>query len=611
MLKRALLLVFCFFALSTSVVFAQGTGTPATDANGDGDVDNKFGYKISMDEYAQYSQAIETCDTPSLECLVHYTTRFAAMEWALDIAQGKIGPLDSDGTNPDGTPIINDTGRGGVFAAVMNLTGHMYNNPPAHTATYVADVIDTTGFAQPAYAQGLGFASLDPILNLWKVFRNIAYFFFIIIFVVIGFMIMLRKRISGQAAVTAQQAIPSVIVSLILVTFSYAIAGFMVDLMYVLMFLIIGLFNGISFNMPNGTALTGENILNFSLLHLIGFLFTANVNQEAVGANMSLVSSILESARGTETFVTQVGGFAGGLTLSLVIAVAVLIGAVRLFFELLKSYAAIILYIVASPLILMFGAIPGKDVFWPWLKGIIGNLLAFPAVLLMLIIYIEFTARGASDLTVTGGSEGGFMPPFLMGNGTAGNMVGPLLGLAIILGLPDIIKEIKKAAGAGEGGIGSMLAGFAWNGLQKGWSGDKNVPMSGLINGKNLTTAAAMGVAAPVGGLAYGTISALRGKGFRQGFNRGAAAGAIAPVVLPRTAGLISGAFSTLGTQSGQAVGEYLIGDGIARLKHRVTNQKAKNLDTGMGKYEEAQNTSNASVDNTQAPDVNNTNTPY
>jgi hypothetical protein len=103
----------------------------------------------------------------------------------------------------------------------------------------------------------------------------------------------------------------------------------------------------------------------------------------------------------------------------------------------------------------------------------------------------------------------------------------------------------------------------------------------------------------------------MRGKGFKEGWNRGAAAGAIAPVVLPRTPGLIGGAFSTLTNQSGHALGEYLIGDGIARLKHRVTKQKATNLDKGMGKYEDAQNTSNANVDNTQAPDVNDTSAPY
>lgn len=458
MLKRVVLLVLCFFVLSSCVLInplaalaqnGQPTAADPVDENGDGLVDNKYGYHYTIDEYAQYQQAVQNCDTPSLECLVRYTTRFAAMEWAQDIAQGGVGAITSD------------NGRGGVFAGVMNLTGYMFTNPAAHTGTYVADVLNTAGFVQPVYAQGIGFSSLDPILNLWKVFRNVAYFFFIIIFVIIGFMIMLRKRISGQAAVTAQQAIPSVIISLILVTFSYAIAGFMIDLMYVAMFLIIGLFNGISF----GGQITGDNIINFNILQLIGFFFHSNINSQALDLNYNLVTQILESAAGTENLATYVSSVVGGLTLTIVLAVAVLIGAVRLFFELLKSYAAIILYVVAAPLLLMFGAIPGKDVFWPWLKGIIGNLVAFPAVLLMLIIYIEFTGRsgGTGNVVVSGASNGGFMPPFLLGNGTAGNLMGPLLGLAIILGLPDIIKEIKKAAGAGDGGIGSMLAGFAWN----------------------------------------------------------------------------------------------------------------------------------------------------
>ncbi len=467
MLKRVALLVFSFivlsiFATSAPIAFAQSSTTaqPAVDNNKNGTADNKYGFKYTVDEYNQYQQAVQNCDTPSLECLVRYTTRFAAMEWAQDIAQGGIGP---DAAKQS------DSGKGGVFAGVMRLTAFMYANPAAHTGTYVADVLDTAGFVQPAYAQGIGFSSLDPILNLWKVFRNVAYFFFIIIFVFIGFMIMLRKRISGQAAVTAQQAIPSIIISLILVTFSYAIAGFMIDLMYVLMFLIIGLFNGISFTSIGGTV-TGDNIINFSILQLIGFFFKSNINAQALDLNTNLITSILNSAAGTENLATYIGGVVGGLTLTLVLAVAVLIGAVRLFFELLKSYAAVILYVVAAPLLLMFGAFPGKDVFWPWLKGIIGNLIAFPAVLLMLIIYIEFTGRsgGTGNVLVSGASQGGFMPPFLMGNGTAGNLMGPLLGLAIILGLPDIIKEIKKAAGAGDGGIGSMLAGFAWNNLKAG-----------------------------------------------------------------------------------------------------------------------------------------------
>jgi hypothetical protein len=466
MLKRILLTVFSLFVLNTSIVSAQGTAptpTPGADADNNGYVDNPYSYNITTDEYASYKKATQNCETPSLECLVKYTTRFAAMEWALDIAYGQK---------------IADNGRsGGVFAGVMGLVNEMYKNPAAHTATYVADVMHTAGFAPKAYAQGLGFASLDPILNLWKVFRNVAYFFFIIIFIFLGFMIMLRKKISGQAAVTAQQAIPSVIISLILVTFSYAIAGFMIDLMYVLMFLIVGVFEGITSSIEvAGQQMTGATLVNLNFIGLFAFLFKANTDAQAIGTNINISSSIIEAAADSSNVATYLGGVIGGLTLTLIITVAVLIGSVRLFFELLKSYASIIMYVVTSPLVLMFGALPGNDVFGKWIKGIIGNLLAFPTVLLVLIIFIEFTHQGGS----AGGATAGFMPPFLIGNGSAANMIGPLLGLAIILGLPDIVKEVKKAAGAGEGGIGSMLAGFATSNLK---SGIRYSPITGRAAG--------------------------------------------------------------------------------------------------------------------------------
>ena len=50
---------------------------------------------------------------------------------------------------------------------------------------------------QPVYAQqGIGFSKLQSLLPLWRMSRNIAYIFFIIIFVFIGFAIMFRAKIS-------------------------------------------------------------------------------------------------------------------------------------------------------------------------------------------------------------------------------------------------------------------------------------------------------------------------------------------------------------------------------------------------------------------------------
>lgn len=66
--------------------------------------------------------------------------------------------------------------------------------------------------------------------SIWKVTSGIAYVLFVIVFVVVGFMIMFRKNLSSNITVTVSKALPNLIVSLIVVTFSFAIVGFVMDL---------------------------------------------------------------------------------------------------------------------------------------------------------------------------------------------------------------------------------------------------------------------------------------------------------------------------------------------------------------------------------------------
>lgn len=475
---RKLLLAGVFFLCAVQVAAAQ-TPTPTPSSSYDAQKD-PWGYKITQAEFTQYRKAVENCDTPSLECLVRNTTRFIAMEWSQDIVgSNKINNIDCTLQENKDFCAQASLQRGGVAASVFTLIGSMISSPPAHTATYVADVLNTAGVATPAYAQGIGFAALDPILGLWKVFRNVAYFFFIIGLIVMGFMIMFQQRLGGKAAITAQQAIPSVIVSLILVTFSYAIAGFAIDLMYLFMYLIVGVFKGIQ-----ASGGVGDPV-SFTIIDLFSFLFSASASWEGYGLNKDIISSLVNAAgiqnEATRNFV----GILGGMTLTLIVSIAVLIGCIRLFFELLKSYVIIVLSVVISPLVLMVGAFPGKDVFWPWLKGIIGNLMAFPTVLLLLIIYIEFTSGTVAQ---SAGSDlrGGFMPPFLFGSGYNGSgagisMIGPILGLAMILAMPEIVKEVKKKLGAGDGGFGTVLSGWALDGLKTGWKGAMGIPGANQI----------------------------------------------------------------------------------------------------------------------------------
>lgn len=328
----------------------------------------------------------------------------------------------------------------GVIGEVTNAMAALYT-PPASTRTYIADVMESAHIIPQAQAQGLGFSSLDPILETWKVFRNVAYMFFVIAFLAIGFMIMFRAKLSGQTVVTAQQAIPGIIISLIFVTFSYAIAGFMIDLMYLLMYLMIGLFQPIG----------GTDSLNKNFIELGMSLITGEGGAQT-GAFQTVNDAVQNFSKATigTGLVRDAFTWVGGITLGLIVSIAILIAVFKMFFELLKTYVALMVSIVTAPLMLMIGAIPGKNNFFTWIKILIGNLMAYPTVLMAIIIYEIFTRQD----TVT---HAGFLPPYLLGAGE-GSVIITLVGIGIILIIPDLIKEVKKIFGA-EGGIWEQLAG--------------------------------------------------------------------------------------------------------------------------------------------------------
>ncbi|NCN82997.1 MAG: hypothetical protein GW947_03445 [Candidatus Pacebacteria bacterium] len=466
MLKRVLTTVLFLLILSARPVFAQ----------------NDYNYTVPQEEYDAYKTAVENCDSPSLECLVKNTTRFVAMEWVLDI----VGSKKTEGldTGTQGSYVGSNKQLAKSTSLVGNMTNliaGMYAYPPARTNRFLADVSRSAGIA-PAQAQGLGFAALDPVLELWKKFRNISYFFFIILFIVIGFMIMFRAKIGGQAAITAQQAIPSILISLILVTFSYAISGFLIDMMYLSMYMIIGIFADVN------TAGTSSTLITMNIFQL-GGTFLKSIGSK-LGETTDLVNGLITAMAGVENSVTGLLAIISGLTLSLVLAVAIVIAVFRLFFELLKSYASIIVGVVTAPVVLMIGAIPGKNVFSGWIKSMIGNLAAFPAVLLVTVLFYEFTKAGAAGATV---KSGGFMPPFLVGNGVSG-VASPLLGFALLLALPEVVKKIKETLGA-KAGLGEQIA---------GWAG-KNIG-SALNKTENMIPVATGGVNSLAGGYYAGRM---------------------------------------------------------------------------------------------------------
>jgi hypothetical protein len=132
---------------------------------------------------------------------------------------------------------------GSAFGHIDNAIASTFINRPADTGLWLADTGRTLGFLpKEVMAQGVGFSGMQPLLPIWKAFRNIAYLLMAIVMIVLGFMVMFRKKIDPKTVVTAQNAIPKVIVALILITFSYAIVGILIDFMYVIIYFLIALF---------------------------------------------------------------------------------------------------------------------------------------------------------------------------------------------------------------------------------------------------------------------------------------------------------------------------------------------------------------------------------
>src|SRR6266404_8684586 len=86
----------------------------------------------------------------------------------------------------------------------------------------------TPGFG---YTAALGI--IPDIQNAWNQIRDVSYAIFVFVIIIFAFMIMFRIKISPQVIISVQSALPKIAIALVLVTFSYAIAGFLIDIMYV------------------------------------------------------------------------------------------------------------------------------------------------------------------------------------------------------------------------------------------------------------------------------------------------------------------------------------------------------------------------------------------
>ncbi len=346
-----------------------------------------------------------------------------------------------------------------AIASMQNVAVAMYNNPPADLALWIRDTGQTLGFMpRQVNAQGIGFSGLSVLLPLWKGFRNIAYALLAVVMVVIGFMVMFRKKIDPKTVVTVQNALPKIVVTLLLITFSYAIVGFMIDLMYLMIALIASLLIPVS----NGALAptTGSTYVNGGFWNLFSAVF---------GGGFAAVNNITDLLTGGIT-AGATGAAEGALApvigalISIIVSLVLVIAWIRILFMLVGAYIQILISVLIGPLQILTEAFPGGTGFSSWFKNLISNIAVFPVTAAMLMVgtILANFDQGATKL---------WTPPLLANGGSSG-WIG-VIGLGILLTIPGMANSIKQALktksllGGTGGGLGAA-SGIAMQAVQIG-----------------------------------------------------------------------------------------------------------------------------------------------
>jgi len=202
------------------------------------------------------------------------------------------------------------------------------------------------------------------IYATWTMVRNISLGVISVFLLVIGIMIMTRKKINPQTVVTVQNALPRIAISIILVFFSYAIGAFLVKLMMPLTNI-----------MPSVVWSAVKNASTTPILDL----------PTSISAETGMGYFAWGILAATTAFLWNMPGQGPGITLFLLLLLCalILVGFIAILKALL-IYVKLLTYIVISPLYFAIGVLPGKEsMALDWFKEVVSCVLSVAAMMFM------------------------------------------------------------------------------------------------------------------------------------------------------------------------------------------------------------------------------------
>src|SRR3990167_1477829 len=218
-------------------------------------------------------------------------SRLKSGEFYIKNGRKVIGINHADSTKCTLGMLDNKSARGsGSVLAIATVMGNAVQQKdvlPINLALFFRDEIkDVPIVGNRVYAAGATYdIPLETmVLELWKLARNASYAILSIIMIVIGMMIMVRKKVNTQLIVTVENAIPRVILGVFLITFSYPIGATFIALINPLKKLGDGILNqvSVSLNPPGGFGNGAITVLlTLALISVAAILIT---NGAAAGA---------------------------------------------------------------------------------------------------------------------------------------------------------------------------------------------------------------------------------------------------------------------------------------------------------------------------------------
>lgn len=333
----------------------------------------------------------------------------------------------------------------GPSGLLVGSLAEMFAHPPASGKENINQTLAHFDLAQPVNAQGYGFTATNGIQTLWAASRNMAFLVIILLLIVAGFMIMFRVKINPQTVISIQLMIPRLIITLVAITFSYAIAGLAIDVVYLLLGFVISILSATG-------SITGGPVQVFNWFatpdygKIVWFYILPLILLFAVGG----LAALFFSRFGPIGIIfAKLGSIVVILNIVLIVFFGWLL--LKIWWMMVKTYLMLMITIVIGPWQIMLGLLPSGDPksslgFNGWFRTIISQVSVFLVVPLMFMMNMFFWNGMWLQVNPLGGVNrgSGSFPSFPLLN-SQGNVFSFVVGFAILALIPKIADMVRDA----------------------------------------------------------------------------------------------------------------------------------------------------------------------